>query len=243
MHVEETLMKLNMSFLIKDDELLGKYNKIWEKVKNSIDKEFNSKPVYNVKYLKAKIKSYNGKINANFHNNKMSREGSEFIYLSVIFINSVFRTGKYYFPQVLLEERKYVVKEKKIPKYIIDVIEVSSDSDRENFNEENFDEENSDKETSGEKVLVKKLPMKKIKNKKTDKIFLKFFSIYIKMTNNYYKKKTKKSFKKKHVKGNKILLKKKKTKSTNMLMSNIEIFLKKEKKRSVNMVENNIRIF
>ena len=50
-----------MSFLIKDDELLKKYNEIWEKVKNSIKKEFDSEPVYNEKYLKAKIKSYNGK--------------------------------------------------------------------------------------------------------------------------------------------------------------------------------------
>ena len=43
-----------MSFLIRDDELLGKYNKIWEKVKNSIKKEFDSEPVYKEKYLKAK---------------------------------------------------------------------------------------------------------------------------------------------------------------------------------------------
>ena len=37
------------------------------------------------------------------------------------------------------------MKEKKIPKYIIDNIEISSDSDRENSDEENPDEENSDK--------------------------------------------------------------------------------------------------
>ena len=42
-----------MSFLIKDNELLEKYNEIWEKVKNSIKKEFNSEPCE--KYLKAKI--------------------------------------------------------------------------------------------------------------------------------------------------------------------------------------------
>ena len=30
------MMKLNMSFLIKDDELLEKYNEIMEKVKNNI---------------------------------------------------------------------------------------------------------------------------------------------------------------------------------------------------------------
>ena len=31
-----TMMNLNMSFLIKDDELLEKYNEITEKVKNNI---------------------------------------------------------------------------------------------------------------------------------------------------------------------------------------------------------------
>ena len=42
---------------------------------------------------------------------------------SVIFIDSVFRTAKDYYPQVFLEQCKYVVKEKKIPKYIINDIE------------------------------------------------------------------------------------------------------------------------
>ena len=65
-----------MSFLIKDDELLEKFDEIWEKVKNSIKNEFDSKPVYNEKDLKAKIKSYNRKIKTNFHNNKISRKGS-----------------------------------------------------------------------------------------------------------------------------------------------------------------------
>ena len=36
-----------MSFLIRDDELLEKYNGVWEKVKNSIKKEFDSEPVCN----------------------------------------------------------------------------------------------------------------------------------------------------------------------------------------------------
>ena len=50
-----------MSFLIKDDELFEKYNEICEKVKNSFKEELDSKPVYNEKDLKAKIKSYNVK--------------------------------------------------------------------------------------------------------------------------------------------------------------------------------------
>ena len=57
-------------------------------------------------------------------------------------IDSIFRTGKNCYPQVFLEEYKYVVKEKKMPEYITDDIEISSDSDREDSDEENSDDEN-----------------------------------------------------------------------------------------------------
>ena len=63
-----------MSFLTKDDELLEKYNEIWEKVENSIMKGFDNEPVYNEKYLKSKIKSYNGRIKANFDNSKIPKK-------------------------------------------------------------------------------------------------------------------------------------------------------------------------
>ena len=43
-----------LSFLIKDDELLENYNENWEKIKNSLRKFFDNKPVYNEKHLKAK---------------------------------------------------------------------------------------------------------------------------------------------------------------------------------------------
>ena len=75
-----------MSFLIKHDELFEKYNEIWEKVKSSLKIEFDSEPVYNEKYLKAKIKSYNTKINTNFHNSKIPKEYPHCICLSVILI-------------------------------------------------------------------------------------------------------------------------------------------------------------
>ena len=64
--------------------------------------------------------------------------------------DSVFRTGKNYYPQVLLEQFKYVVKEKKMPEYITDGIEISSDSDRKDYDEKNSDEENFDEEHSNE---------------------------------------------------------------------------------------------
>ena len=136
----------SMSFWIKDDELLEKYNEIWEKVKGSILREFDRKPVYNKKYLKVIIKSYNGKINTNFHSDKIPKEDSQCVCLSIILLNSVFGTGKHYYPQVFLEEYKYFVKEKKIPKYIIGNIVISSDSDRESSDRGNSYEENFDKE-------------------------------------------------------------------------------------------------
>ena len=69
-----------MSFLIKDDELLEKYNEILGKFQH--------------------------KINATFHYNKILKESSQFICLSVILTDSVFRTGKNYNLQVFLEECK-----------------------------------------------------------------------------------------------------------------------------------------
>ena len=59
------------SFSIKGDELLKKYNEIWEKVRNSLKNEFDSEPVYNEKYLEAKINSYNRKIITNFLNDQI----------------------------------------------------------------------------------------------------------------------------------------------------------------------------
>ena len=60
-------------YLMKDDELLEKYNEIQKKVKNSLKKVFESDQLYNEKYLKAKIKSYNGKMNTHFHDNKIPK--------------------------------------------------------------------------------------------------------------------------------------------------------------------------
>ena len=60
--------------------------------------------------------------------------------------------------------------------YIIDNIEISSDSDKENCNEENFEEENFDEEN---------LKNASITNKD---FFIIFFCLYIKMVINYYQK-------------------------------------------------------
>ena len=55
-----------LSFLIKDNKLLEKYNEIQDKVSKFVEKIFDSEHIYNGKYLKTKIKSYERKINTIF---------------------------------------------------------------------------------------------------------------------------------------------------------------------------------
>ena len=44
-----------MSFLIKDDNMFDKYNENWDKIKNKLNIEFHSMPVYDETYIKAKV--------------------------------------------------------------------------------------------------------------------------------------------------------------------------------------------
>ena len=55
-----------MSFLMKNEELLEKYNEIFDKVNNTIKKGFDSESVYNGKYVRTETKSYKGKISTIF---------------------------------------------------------------------------------------------------------------------------------------------------------------------------------
>ena len=51
-----------INLLIEDDELIEKYNTIWDKVSADIKEEFDSEPDYNNNFLKHKIKSHGDKV-------------------------------------------------------------------------------------------------------------------------------------------------------------------------------------
>ena len=51
-----------MSFLIKDDEVWDKYDKIQDVIKNKLGINFHSKRVYGYIYLKAKVREFDGVI-------------------------------------------------------------------------------------------------------------------------------------------------------------------------------------
>ena len=100
----------NMSFMVKDDNVLDKYNKIWNVNKNKLNIKFHSKPVYNQKYLKVKVKEFDGVIKTNFLGNEVPKENMHYTCIACITIDSVMRMDKKNYPQVYLEECKYRVK-------------------------------------------------------------------------------------------------------------------------------------
>ena len=97
-----------MSFRVNNKQLLKNYNKIWKKGDKLLNINFESRPVYdnNDKYIKTKIKIYADGIITNFHKNKIPKEKAPCKCLSIIMLDSVIKTNKKYYPQILLEECK-----------------------------------------------------------------------------------------------------------------------------------------
>ena len=54
-----------MSFVMKDDNVLDKYSKIWNKLIGELNIKFHNMPVYDEKYIKAKVREFNGVIKTN----------------------------------------------------------------------------------------------------------------------------------------------------------------------------------
>ena len=109
------MMKLKtnlLSFLIKDNKMLENDNEIWDKISNTIKKGFHSKPAYNEKYLKIKIKFYEESLQI-FIMIKCQKKVLVVFCLSIILIDSLFNMGKNYYPQVFLEEYKCIIKDKR----------------------------------------------------------------------------------------------------------------------------------
>ena len=68
----------NKSFLIKKDEVWEKYEQIWDVIKNKLGIKFHSEPIYENKYLKAKVREFDGVIRTNFLGNDMPKENMQY---------------------------------------------------------------------------------------------------------------------------------------------------------------------
>ena len=89
-----------MSFKASDNKLLKKYNKIWGKISNLLNIEFDSQPVHGDgdKYIKTKLKMYGDRVNTNFQGKKVPKENASYKCLSLIMLDSLIRLNKKYYP-------------------------------------------------------------------------------------------------------------------------------------------------
>ena len=105
------------NFLVDDKELLKKYSKLWNKIKILFKKEFDKEPLYDNKYISAKV---NGtefeykvlKDNKHCNISIEPKNGSAYEYLSIILVNFIliypnsFCSNKIY-PQIFLKKGIY----------------------------------------------------------------------------------------------------------------------------------------
>ena len=116
-----------MSFFLKDDEVLDKYNEIWDVIKKKLKIKFHSMPVYDEKYLKTKVREYDGVIKTNFLGNDVPKENMHYTCIACITIDSVMKMENKNYPPVYLEGRKYKIKKIQMSRFIS--TEPDSDSD------------------------------------------------------------------------------------------------------------------
>ena len=82
-----------MSFMVIYD-VLGKYNKIWDKIKEKLNIKFHSKLVYDGTYINAKVREFDGMIKTNYLGNEVPKENMHYTCIACITTDSVMRMDK-----------------------------------------------------------------------------------------------------------------------------------------------------
>ena len=93
----------SMSFMFKNDDMLDKYNEIWDKIKETLNVKFHSMSVYDEKYIKAKVREFNGVIKTKFLGDEIPKENMYYTCMACITIDSVMKMKKKNYTQVYLE--------------------------------------------------------------------------------------------------------------------------------------------
>ena len=83
-----------MSLLIKNSEVWGKYEEIWDVIKNKLGIKFHSEPIDENKYLKAKVREFDGNFQTNFLGNNIPKENTYYTCIACITFDSVLKMGK-----------------------------------------------------------------------------------------------------------------------------------------------------
>ena len=115
--VEDKINKL-MSFRIDDEKLLEKYRAIYIKIEDLKNIRLNARPVYDGRYIKTKIRTFDDKLYKNFRGLDMPEDDIECEYFTVSFIDSLLVYDKKYYLQVYLDNCVYKIVNKQVTDYL-----------------------------------------------------------------------------------------------------------------------------
>ena len=90
--------------MVKDNNVLDKYNEIYNKIKEKLSIKFHSMPVQDQTYIKAKVREFDGVIKTNLLGNEIPKENMYYTCTACITIESVMKMDKKNYPQVYLGE-------------------------------------------------------------------------------------------------------------------------------------------
>ena len=68
--------------------------KFWNKIKKTLNIKFNSTPIYDEKYINAKVREFNGVIKTNFLGDETPKGNVHYTCIACITIDSVMRMEK-----------------------------------------------------------------------------------------------------------------------------------------------------
>ena len=80
--------------MVKEDDVLNKYYKCWDKIEKKLNIKYHSMPVYDETYIKAKVREFDGKIKANFLGDEVPKENMYYTCIACMTIDSVMRMDK-----------------------------------------------------------------------------------------------------------------------------------------------------
>ena len=80
-----------MSLLIKNSEVWKKYEDIWNVIKNKLNIKFHNQPIYKNKYLKTKVREFDGSIKSNFLGNGLAKESKYYTCIACITLDCVLK--------------------------------------------------------------------------------------------------------------------------------------------------------
>ena len=93
--------------------MLDKTNEIWDKIIEKLSIKFHSMPIYDEKYIKARVREFSGVIKTNFLGNEIPKESMHYTCIACITIDSVMRMEKKELSTSLFRRVKIQSKESK----------------------------------------------------------------------------------------------------------------------------------